>query len=671
MNLNNEIDYIKGVGPKLKKALNGLGIITVKDLLLYFPRDYDQVNDIGTEGMSVICGTVEHIEADIITNTGKRLTKILFNTEKSAIHAQWFNQPYIKNSFVIGKQYRLYGKISEYKGNKIMVNGKIIANNKDIPPFVPKYAVNNAVKSSSIEKIVKTLLEQIEINENMPIHILEKYSLCSLDFAVRNIHFPINRENLMQAIKRLKFQELFVYSLKLQLIKKENRIKQGDGIMFKISSELVKLKEALPFKLTEAQNRVIREILVDEKSQKTMNRLLQGDVGSGKTIVAFIAIFNVIKNGYQACLMVPTEVLANQHFSEAKKLFEKFNINIALLVGSMTNKQKKQVKEQLKSGEIHLAIGTHALIQDDIEFYKLGMVVTDEQHRFGVYQRAQLLNKGENVEVLVMSATPIPRTLSLFLYGDLDLSIIDELPPGRKQIDTMVVEINKSAWVYNMMVDEVKKGRQGYIVCPLIEENEQLDLNSLQTLYKQLKKSFFKDISVEMMHGKLSPKDKEEIMEKYKNGEIKILISTTVIEVGINVPNASVMVIENAERFGLSQLHQLRGRIGRGEYKSYCILLANIKSEITKKRLEVIKNSSDGFKIAEEDMKIRGAGDVFGFNQHGDNALILSNIYQDMSILKAANYEARNLINEEDKYSNIIKELSEEINNSSKYICFN
>jgi ATP-dependent DNA helicase RecG len=403
-----------------------------------------------------------------------------------------------------------------------------------------------------------------------------------------------------------------------------------------------------------------------------MNRLIQGDVGSGKTIVAIISMFNIVKNGYQAAMMAPTEILANQHFTEIKNILKDFNLNICLLNGSTPAKRKEAVKQELKDGKIDIIVGTHALLEEDVQFKNLAMVVTDEQHRFGVMQRSKLFNKGDHVDVLVMTATPIPRTLSLYLYGDLDVSIIDELPPGRQKIETFYVEESKADKVYKFALKEINNGRQIYVVCPLVEENEELSISSVEKLYLKLKQSYFKDIEVAILHGKMLNKQKDDIMSRFKNGEIKVLVSTTVIEVGINVPNASVMIIENAERFGLAQLHQLRGRVGRGVYKSYCILVANIKNEIVKKRLEIIKESCDGFKIAEEDLKIRGSGELFGFRQHGENNLILADVIEDIELLKSANLEARKLISSSNENDIKIKnEIVKKLDHQSKFICFN
>ncbi|MGL4742564.1 MAG: ATP-dependent DNA helicase RecG, partial [Sarcina sp.] len=508
-------------------------------------------------------------------------------------------------------------------------------------------------------------------NDNLPEDMIEKYKLCSLDKAIRNIHFPSDKATLKEAILRLKYQELFTYSMKVMMMRKHIKEKTN-GIQFKICQELVELKESIPFALTNAQAKVVREILLDQKSIVPMNRLVQGDVGSGKTLVALIALFNVYKNGYQTAIMAPTEILAIQHKAEAEKFLGKFGVDIELLTGSTTNKEKLRIKEKIRSGVPILVVGTHALLQDDVEFTNIGFVVTDEQHRFGVEQRSRLVNKNRRADTLVMTATPIPRTLSLYLYTDLDISIIDELPPGRKVIDTKVIDMKERNNVYKFAYEQIISGRQVYVVSPLIEENEKLELNSVEQLYDELKSGVFRDVNIEILHGKMKPKEKEDIINRFKENKIKMIISTTVIEVGVNVPNATVMIIENAERFGLAQLHQLRGRVGRGEHKSYCMLVANMKTEVTKRRMHIMEESNDGFYISEEDLKLRGAGEIFGIRQHGDEEFILASVTEDIKILKCANMEAKNIVNDNSEFSNkICMEVSKNLERSRSYICFN
>ena len=616
MDVYDNIKSIKGVGTVTARNLNRCFIFSILDLLLYFPRDYETISSCsnlksGSTGKVIVNCKVKNICRNIRTRTGKIISTVIFQGENTVFKGRWFNQPYMKNKFKMDGRYRVMGKIQKFKGqiymeNPVLVNG--CKSNGTEEKIIPIYPLKSGINNNTFIKLISEVLSQISIQENLPRWIIDKYRFCSLDRAVRIIHAPADLEQLNQGKKRLKFQELFTYSLKILMLKYSFMNKRG--IAFKISPELKELKKEIPYELTDSQNKVIREILIDEKRRFPMNRLLQGDVGSGKTIVALIAVFNVVKNGYQAVLMAPTEILAKQHYTSAKKFLKKFRVNVKLLCGSTAAKDKDEIKHELKLGKIDLLIGTHALIQEDVQFKKLGMVVTDEQHRFGVMQRSKLTNKGENVDVLVMTATPIPRTLSLYLYGDLNVSTIDELPAGRQKINTYYRDRNSRDKVYRFALDEIKKGRQVYVVCPLVEENDQLDLSSVEDVYEELKEKYFKNIPMDILYGKMSSKDKENTMNRFKKGEIKVMVSTTVIEVGINVPNAAVMIVENAERFGLAQLHQLRGRVGRGKYKSYCILIADIKNDIIRKRMEIMESSNDGFFISEEDLKLRGAGEI-------------------------------------------------------------
>lgn len=677
INIYDDIGLVKGVGPKLKDRLNKVGIFTVLDLLLYFPRDYEFLNDdISLNGdtsdeKAILKCRVQSYGSSIRTRNGKTLTTINFTYNNLKVIGKWFNQPYIKRNFILGNEYNLMGKFKKVNNTLEVINPLIPCKEANKSEILPIYTLKNGLTNKILVKLINEILKNMIIKENLPDEIVKKYKLISLDKAIRSIHFPAGRGELQSAINRLKFQELFTYSLKIIMMKAHIK-KENSGISFKMSPLLKDLKESLPYTLTNAQSRTLREILMDQKRNIAMNRLVQGDVGSGKTLVALISMFNVYMNGYQTVLMAPTEILANQHYAEAKKYLDKFGVDIELLTGSTKEKEKKRIKEKIASGKEIMLIGTHALIQDDVELNNLGLVVTDEQHRFGVEQRSRLINKNKRADVLVMTATPIPRTLSLYLYSDLDISIIDELPPGRKPIDTMLVDMNQRMKAYNFALKEVEKGRQFYIVSPLIEENEKLNLNSVEKIYEELKNGIFKDIRIEILHGKMAGKDKDKIINTFKNGEIKGIISTTVIEVGVNVPNSTMMIIENAERFGLAQLHQLRGRVGRGEHKSYCILIANTKNDITRRRMEIMTESSDGFYIAEEDLKLRGAGEVFGMRQHGDEGFILANVVDDINILKCANHEAKlivNNINEDNK--KLCTEIMRGIERNSRYICFN
>ncbi|MBU3107211.1 ATP-dependent DNA helicase RecG [Clostridium gasigenes] len=676
MQVSIEISSLKGVGPKLNEKLNKCGIFTILDLLLYFPRDYEFIRaniafeEIDGEEKQILSCRVKGFDNDIRTRTGKYISGIKFEYDGHIVEGKWFNQRFIKNSYKIGQNYDLVGKFKKI-GNRLEIINPIIgcaqAKSSEI---IPRYSLKGDLSDKILIKLINQVMADVIINDNLPKELIEKYNLIGLDEAIRSIHFPKGKVELENAVVRLKFQELFTYSMKLLLLK--NKVRSNDGIRFKLVDELTDLKLSLPFNLTNAQTKVVREILNDQRSPYPMNRLVQGDVGSGKTIVALIAMFNVIKNGYQASLMVPTEILANQHYLEAKKLFEPFNIAIELLTGSTTAKEKKRIKERISSEEVIIVIGTHALIQEDVQFSNLGLVITDEQHRFGVEQRSKLINKGRRPDVIVMSATPIPRTLALYIYSDLDVSIIDELPPGRKKIDTKFFVDRDRNKAYDLALEEVGLGRQVYIVCPLIEENEKMDLNSVEKLYDELKDGIFRDTSIEILHGKMKPKEKAEIITAFKEDKTKVLISTTVIEVGVNVPNASIMIIENAERFGLAQLHQLRGRVGRGEYASYCVLLGNARSNTTKKRMEIMTESTDGFYISEQDLKLRGSGEVFGLRQSGDAGLLLADIYEDTEILKCARGEARILLgSKEPMHMKTCSDIEKSIDRWSRYICFN
>lgn len=695
MDIYSDVSGLKGVGPKTLKQLNDCGIFNIIDLLLYFPRDYERLSVSSTgsansgSGKIVIEGTVIAIERDKRTKTGKTITDILLKTSDIVIKARWFNQPYMKNKFRMSGTYALIGKLQEFNGESILMNAEIY-NSSKLPneinlksnettagtlkqdsTLLPKYPLRSKISNNVLVKLIKDTLAKVSISENLPSYLVDKFKFMSLDEAIRTIHYPTDFEKLNESKRRLKFQELFTYSLKILMLKDFINRDKG-GIVFKIAPELNELKEKLPFELTSAQSKVVREILINQKQNCQMNRLVQGDVGSGKTIVAIIAMFNVVKNGYQAAMMAPTEILANQHYSEIIKLLGDFGLRIKLLSGSSTQKEKNLIKEDLRLGNIDIIVGTHALLEDNVQFNNLGLVVTDEQHRFGVMQRSKLFNKGRSVDILVMTATPIPRTLALYLYGDLDISIINELPPGRQKIETTYLNEEAKSKAYSFALKEISKGRQVYVVCPLVEENDDLKLNSVEKLYEQLKSKYFKDIPVEILHGKMSNKTKDEIMTRFKQGETKVLISTTVIEVGINVPNASVMIIENAERFGLSQLHQLRGRVGRGQYKSYCILLANIKNDVTRKRMDIMKSSNDGFLIAEEDLKIRGSGELFGVKQSGEDELILADVIEDINLLKIANAEAKKLLSSDlEEDLKVRNDILKKIEQTSRYICFN
>ena len=678
MDVSSELSSIKGIGEKTKQNFNQFGIFNVMDLLLHFPRNYENISELkqisqAVENEKILINVyITDILKDIRTKNNKVITTILLSDDETEFKAKWFNQPYMKNKFAKNQEITLLGMVKLYRNEKVLMNpievSKDRLQSKKINPIYPLRA---GITNGIISKSINIILENTVIVENLPEWLISKYKLCSLNDAIKDIHNPTSSKGLIAAKRRLKFQELFTYSLKVLMLK-DYISRDNNGISFFIAKEMQELKNNLPFLLTSAQSRVVREILLDQKKKVSMNRLVQGDVGSGKTMVAIISMFNIVKNGYQAALMAPTEILAFQHFEEVTKVLKNFNLRIAILSGSLTIKEKRLVKEDLRRGKIDILIGTHAIIEDNVEFSNLGMVVTDEQHRFGVMQRSKLFNKGNNIDILVMTATPIPRTLALYLYGDLEVSIIDELPPGRQKIDTSYINQKQKSKAYLFALEEIRKGHQVYIVCPLVQESEELSITSVEENYRVLKEEYFKDYTVEILHGKMPPKVKNNIMNRFKTGEIKVLISTTVIEVGVNVPNASLMIIENAERFGLAQLHQLRGRVGRGISKSYCILLADIKSAVTKKRMEIMQKSNDGFYISEQDLSIRGSGEIFGYRQSGEDGFILSDIVEDVNILKIANQEAKVLLKSSlDEDIKVKDEIMNKIQRSSKYICFN
>jgi len=673
MNIYDSVGTLKGVGAKTKEQLEKMDIITLLDLLLYFPRAYDkyfEADETYFNGMDKVKLEAEtvRITKPFRTRTGKTMTTVYFTTDFGQLKAMFFNMPYVSNNYKVGEKYILKGKFTK-KGKNIECINPVI--NKDTEEIVPVYPSEGKVTGTLLKKLVRQILERIIINENFPQDILKQEDLISLDEAVRNLHFPEDEHKLEVSLKRMKFQEMFSYSMKIML-SKTRRLKNEEGISFAMSKRLIELKERIPFDMTDAQNRVIREILKDQKHTFPMNRLLQGDVGSGKTIVALISLFNVIENGYQGAFMAPTEILAKQHFEEAVKLLGPMGVEVELLTGSTKKSDRERITKNLGNGKPMLMIGTHALIEEKVNFSRLGMIITDEQHRFGVNQRAKLINKSKTAEVLVMSATPIPRTMALTIYSDLDLSVIDELPKGRKEIRTVLFDEGKRRACYNKVIEEVQSGRQAYIVTPLIDLDENGELNSVEGLYEELSKGFLKGIRMGYLHGKMTSKEKNQVMESFKSGEIQVLIATTVIEVGVNVPNASVMVIENAERFGLAQLHQLRGRVGRGEYQSYCIMMANIRSQVTRERLEIMVKSNDGFYIAEEDLKQRGTGQLFGVNQSGHSGLVLSNLAVDYELFLKANHYAKKVYNgkrpEEIRMKN---EFLDKISRSMNFICLN
>ncbi len=646
LDILSNIRYLKGVGEKRAEILNKLGIDTVGALLRYYPRAYEDFKNIkkiaDCDYDEKVC-----IKAKIITpitehKIRQNMTIFKFSVfdGTATMSVSIFNAKYLAGKLNEGGEYLFLGKISGSMRYPAMSSPLIReAGNTGIEPI---YKANSSISSSNISKLIKTALNSVSVGEDtLPLTVRQKYNLCDIGFAIENIHFPKSQEAFLKAKKRLVFEELFILQTGLMLLKGKRRSHTGAKITYTNAEEFYSF---LPFEPTAAQKNAVNDCLADMKSGYAMNRLIEGDVGSGKTAVAAALMFVSAKNGFQSALMAPTEVLAEQHLKTVTAMLKNTDIKVCLLTGSLTKSKKSELKEKIADGYYDIVIGTHAIITEDTLFKNLGLVITDEQHRFGVNERAKLSAKGEKPHTLVMSATPIPRTLGLIIYGDLDISIIDECPKGRQKIETYFVGSELRHRVYNYVKKHLDEDRQGYIVCPLVEENETLDLKSAEDYFEELKNGTFKDYKLGLLHGKMRPKEKEKIMSEFSQGNIDLLIATTVIEVGIDVPNSAIMVIENAERFGLSTLHQLRGRIGRGRYKSTCILISDSKSEATKKRLDVIVNNQDGFKIADEDLNLRGPGDFLGNRQHGLPELKIADIFGDRDTLKMCGMAAAYLL---------------------------
>ena len=638
MNLHQPLSVLPGIGPKSAEKYKKLGIETVEDLLLYFPFRYEDfksknVLDLEDGEKAVVSGLVA--TPANVQYYGYKRNRLRFTIKQGelVLAVSFFNQPYLADKIELGQTVAVFGKWDKAKG--ALTGMKLLAQVED--DLQPVYRLAQGVSQSALVKVIKTAfeagLDQL-LEENLPQVLMDKYQLLSRRQAVRAMHFPKDLNEYKQALRRVKFEELLFFQLQLQVLKEENR-SVGQGIVLDWDEKKLKaLQASLPFALTEAQERSLKEILTDMRSPYHMNRLLQGDVGSGKTVVAGLAMYAAVTAGKQAALMVPTEILAEQHLQSLTSLFP--NLRILLLTGSLKAAERRERLELIKTGQVDLIVGTHALIQEGVHFHDLGLVIIDEQHRFGVAQRRILREKGQNPDVLMMTATPIPRTLAITAFGDMDVSIIDQMPAGRKEIITRWVKHQQLNLVLDWLVKEIQKGSQAYVISPLIEESEALDLKNAIALEEELIAYFGDRARIALLHGKMKGEEKEAIMQAFKQGEIDLLVSTTVIEVGVNVPNATVMIIMDADRFGLSQLHQLRGRVGRGDKQSYAVLVANPKTESGKRRMKIMTETTNGFVLAEEDLKLRGSGEIFGTRQSGIPEFQVANLIEDYPILEEA-----------------------------------
>lgn len=651
MERSDPVSALKGIGEQREKRLHRLDIFTVEQLLTHYPRDYKdrsqilKISELIPNETAAFLGQVRG-EGQNGGRGRMVFTRLKVYDETGSVTVLWFNQPYMKSSLKTGEWYLFTGKVQQ-KGRQTEVVspeceriGENFAGGRIIPVYPSVEGLSQKTLRGLVEQALRETVDTLP--EELPLWLRKGYRIAERNFAIENIHFPKTEQGFYDARRRLVFEELFLLQAALFRLK-QTLEDSGEGIRLKRKKAVWEKAAILPFALTDAQKTVLKEIEKDMTSGKVMNRLVQGDVGSGKTAVALAAAFWTIQNGFQAAIMAPTEVLARQHYETFTKLFAPVGIETVLLTGSLTAKEKREALAKVASGAAMMVVGTHAVIQAGVEFARLGLAVTDEQHRFGVRQRSLLADKGKNVHTLVMTATPIPRTLALILYGDLDISIIDELPPGRQKIDTLAVNSSYRKRIYAFIQKHKAEGRQTYVICPMIEENEKLEAQAVLQHTEELQREL-ESCRVACVHGKMKAKEKQAVMEVFASGEIDVLVSTTVIEVGINVPNATIMLIENAERFGLAQLHQLRGRVGRGSEKSYCILVSDSKTKVAKERLKTMAESEDGFVISEMDLKLRGPGEFFGLRQHGLPELKIADLSRDMPILKEAQKAVAELI---------------------------
>ncbi|MCU0644691.1 MAG: ATP-dependent DNA helicase RecG [bacterium] len=676
--LSTSVQYLKGIGEKRAQALQNAGVVTIGDLLQYYPRRYldrSHIVRIGKLRPEQTATVVGRIITQGVKKGRRSRFVVLLSDDSGFLSCVWFAQvPYWQKLFKVGQTLAVSGKIGYFGGLQIVHpefdlisdsgedhEDEFLHTGKIIPLYPSSEALSRVgFDSRGFRRAIRNLFRNLDspIEDSLPDAILQQQQLISLDEAFRNIHFPSDFEKLQQAKTRLKFDELFFLEF-LLAYRKHNLSQQQKGIQFeKVGDRLKTLVDQLPFELTEAQKKVIREIRSDMKKSHPMYRLLQGDVGSGKTIVALVAILIALENGYQAALMAPTEILAEQHYFTFRSWLEHMEINVKLLIGGQRKVERENILASIENGECHIVIGTHALVQEHVNFHRLGLVVIDEQHRFGVAQRQILTEKGENPDVLIMTATPIPRTLSLTVYGDLDVSIIDELPEGRLPVRTSWRYENKRKEIYEFVRSKVAAGQQAYIVFPLVEESEKLDLKAATESYEMMSQDIFPDFKLALLHGRMKSDEKDNVMAAFKRGDIQILVSTTVIEVGVDVPQATIMVVEHAERFGLTQLHQLRGRVGRGSEQSYCILIARhplTEDAIT--RLNTMISTNDGFKIAEVDLQLRGTGEFFGTRQHGIAEFKIADPLHDTALLEKARKIAFEIIDKPHELHQVIERI--------------